>query len=157
MPRIRRVAPDGSARHSARAEFLPIGGVARAAALPASPSRIEEHQDLWAGRRFMRPDCRRSPQSEHTTNVPRVIFRTAVGRERSSATRSLRTKLTWFARPKSTLHLTPSQQKERSMAWRTLTDAEIAALIGTRIDVERTGVGIVVSVIDDDGRREVVA
>ena len=43
------------------------------------------------------------------------------------------------------------------MAWRTVTDAEIAALIGTRIDVERTGVGIVVSVIDDDGRREVVA
>jgi hypothetical protein len=44
------------------------------------------------------------------------------------------------------------------MAWSTLTDAEIAVLIGTRIDVERnTGVGIVVGVIDDDGRREVVA
>jgi hypothetical protein len=42
------------------------------------------------------------------------------------------------------------------MAWHTLTDAKIAALIGTRIDVERTGVGIVVGVIKD-GRREVVA
>ena len=39
------------------------------------------------------------------------------------------------------------------MAWRTPTDAEIAALIGTRIDV----VGIVVDVIDAAGRREVVA
>jgi hypothetical protein len=37
------------------------------------------------------------------------------------------------------------------MACHTLTDAKIAALIGTRIDVERTGVGI------DDSRREVVA
>ena len=43
------------------------------------------------------------------------------------------------------------------MAWRTPTDAEIAALIGARIDIERTGIGIVVGVIDDDGRREVVA
>jgi hypothetical protein len=43
------------------------------------------------------------------------------------------------------------------MAWRTLTDAEIAVLIGTRINVERTGVGILVGVIDDDGRREVMA
>ena len=43
------------------------------------------------------------------------------------------------------------------MAWRTLTDAEIAVLIGTHINVERTGVGIVVGVIDDDGRHEVVA
>jgi hypothetical protein len=43
------------------------------------------------------------------------------------------------------------------MAWRTLTDSEIAVLIGTCIDVERTGVGIVVSVIDGDGRREGVA
>jgi hypothetical protein len=43
------------------------------------------------------------------------------------------------------------------MAWRILKDAEIAALIGTRIDVERTGVGIVVGMIDDDGRREAVA
>jgi hypothetical protein len=42
------------------------------------------------------------------------------------------------------------------MARNTLTDAEIAALIGTRTDVERTGAGIVVGVIDD-GRREVVA
>jgi len=42
------------------------------------------------------------------------------------------------------------------MAWRTLTDAEIAALIGTRVDVERTGVGIVVGAIDG-GRPEVVA
>ncbi|HJT75776.1 MAG TPA: hypothetical protein VJ739_01105 [Gemmataceae bacterium] len=42
------------------------------------------------------------------------------------------------------------------MAWRTLTDAEIAALVGTRVDVERTGVGIVVGAIDD-GRPEVVA
>jgi hypothetical protein len=40
------------------------------------------------------------------------------------------------------------------MAWHTLTDAEIAVLIGTRIDIERTGV---VGVIDDDGHREVVA
>jgi hypothetical protein len=37
------------------------------------------------------------------------------------------------------------------MAWHTLTDAKIVALIGRHIDVERTGVGI------DDGRREVVA
>jgi len=43
------------------------------------------------------------------------------------------------------------------MAWRTLTNGEIAVLIGTRIDVERTGVGIVLDVIDDVGRREVVA
>jgi hypothetical protein len=43
------------------------------------------------------------------------------------------------------------------MAWRTPTDAEIAAPIGTRIDVERTRVGIAVGMIDDDGRREVVA
>ena len=43
------------------------------------------------------------------------------------------------------------------MAWRTLTDAEIAVLIRTRIKVERTGAGIVVGVIDDDSRREVVA
>ncbi len=43
------------------------------------------------------------------------------------------------------------------MTWRTLTDAEIAALIGMRIDVERTDVGIVVGVIDDDGCREVAA
>jgi hypothetical protein len=48
---------------------------------------------------------------------------------------------------------------KRSVPWPrgTLTDVEIAALISTRIDVERTGVGIVVGVIDDDGRREVVA
>ena len=37
------------------------------------------------------------------------------------------------------------------VAWHTLTDAKIAALLGTQIDVERTGVGI------DDSRREVVA
>jgi hypothetical protein len=43
------------------------------------------------------------------------------------------------------------------MAWPTRTDAEIAALIGTRDDVKRTGVGIVVGVLDNDGRREVVA
>jgi hypothetical protein len=42
------------------------------------------------------------------------------------------------------------------MAWHTPTDAEIAALIGTRIDVQRTGVGIVVGAIDN-GRREVAA
>jgi hypothetical protein len=81
----------------------------------------------------------------------------AVGRERASATRSLQTKLTWFARASNHSHLTPSQREERSMAWRTLTDAEIAVLIGTRINVERTGVGIVVGVIDHDGRREAVA
>jgi len=39
------------------------------------------------------------------------------------------------------------------MAWRTPTDAEIAALIGTCIDV----VGIVADVIDAACRREVVA
>jgi hypothetical protein len=39
------------------------------------------------------------------------------------------------------------------MAWRTPTDAEIAALSGTRIDV----IGIVVDVIDADGRCEAVA
>jgi hypothetical protein len=43
------------------------------------------------------------------------------------------------------------------MAWSTPTDAEIAVLIGTRINVERTGVGILVGVIDDEGRREVMA
>ena len=43
------------------------------------------------------------------------------------------------------------------MAWRTLTSAAIAALIGTRIDIECVGIGIVVGVIDDDSRHEVVA
>jgi hypothetical protein len=43
------------------------------------------------------------------------------------------------------------------MAWRTLTDAEIAVLIGMRINVERTGVGIVVGVIAHSGCREAVA
>jgi hypothetical protein len=43
------------------------------------------------------------------------------------------------------------------MAWRTPTVVEIAVLIGTHIHVECTGVGIVVDVIDDDGRREAVA
>jgi hypothetical protein len=43
------------------------------------------------------------------------------------------------------------------LAWHTPTDAEIAALIGMRIDVERTGVGIVGGAMDDDGCREVVA
>ena len=43
------------------------------------------------------------------------------------------------------------------MAWRTLTDAESAGPIGTRINVESTGVSIVAGVIDDDGRREVLA
>jgi hypothetical protein len=38
------------------------------------------------------------------------------------------------------------------MAWLTPTDADIAALIGTRIDV----VGFDVDVIDGTGRREVV-
>jgi len=42
------------------------------------------------------------------------------------------------------------------MAWLTLTDAEIAALIGT-IDFDRTGVGIVADVINDDAHREPVA
>jgi hypothetical protein len=42
------------------------------------------------------------------------------------------------------------------MAWHIPTDVEIAALTGTRIDIERTGAGIVLSVIDD-GRREVMA
>ena len=39
------------------------------------------------------------------------------------------------------------------MTWRTLTDAQIAALIGTRIDI----VAFDVTVTDDDRRREVVA
>ncbi len=39
------------------------------------------------------------------------------------------------------------------MAWLTPTDAEIAAVIGARIDL----VGMVVDVIDAAGRREVVA
>ena len=43
------------------------------------------------------------------------------------------------------------------MAWTIPTDAEIAVLIATRINVERTGVGIVVGLIDNDGRREVMA
>jgi hypothetical protein len=43
------------------------------------------------------------------------------------------------------------------MAWRTLTDAEIAVLIGTCINVARTGVGIVVGAIDHDGRHKAVA
>jgi hypothetical protein len=43
------------------------------------------------------------------------------------------------------------------MAWRTLTDAEIAALIGAHIDIKRTGVGAVVGVIDAAGRRGAVA
>ncbi|MGD0103880.1 MAG: hypothetical protein ABSC06_07560 [Rhodopila sp.] len=43
------------------------------------------------------------------------------------------------------------------MAWCIRTDAEIAALIGTRIDIERTGVRIIEGVIDNDGRREVMA
>lgn len=43
------------------------------------------------------------------------------------------------------------------MAWRILTDVKIAALIGTLIDVARTGFGIVVGMIDATGRREVVA
>ena len=53
--------------------------------------------------------------------------------------------------------LTPCQREQRSMVRRTPTDAEIAALIATRTDVERTGGGIVAGVIDDDGRREAVA
>ena len=43
------------------------------------------------------------------------------------------------------------------MVWRTPRDAKIAALIATRIDVERTGAGTVVGVIDDGGRRGAVA
>lgn len=43
------------------------------------------------------------------------------------------------------------------MAWNTLTDVEIAVLIGTRSNVERTSDGIIVGLIDDDGRHEVVA
>lgn len=41
------------------------------------------------------------------------------------------------------------------MAWGTLADAEVAALIGTSVDVERMGVVVVVDVNDD--RREAVA
>ena len=43
------------------------------------------------------------------------------------------------------------------MTWRTPMDAAIAALIGSRINAAGTGVGIVVGMIDDDGRREAVA
>ena len=43
------------------------------------------------------------------------------------------------------------------MFWRTPTDAKSAAPIATRVDVERTGVGIVAGGTDDDGRREAVA
>jgi hypothetical protein len=43
------------------------------------------------------------------------------------------------------------------LAWRTLADAEIAVLIGMRNNVERTGVGIIVGVIDHNGCREAVA
>ena len=43
------------------------------------------------------------------------------------------------------------------MAGRTRTDAEVAALIGARINVERTGIGVVVGVIDAAGRREAMA
>jgi len=43
------------------------------------------------------------------------------------------------------------------MAWRTLTDTGIAVLTGTHITVERSDVGIVVGVVDDDRRREPVA
>jgi hypothetical protein len=39
------------------------------------------------------------------------------------------------------------------MAWLTLTDAKIAALMGMRIDVRR----VVVGLIDRDGRLEVTA
>ena len=42
------------------------------------------------------------------------------------------------------------------MGWLTPRDAEIAALIATRIDAGRRGVGIVAGVIDD-GRRGAVA
>jgi len=41
------------------------------------------------------------------------------------------------------------------MAWHTMTDAQIAGLISTRID--RTGSDIVGDVMDNDGHREVVA
>jgi CubicO group peptidase (beta-lactamase class C family) len=41
------------------------------------------------------------------------------------------------------------------MAWRLPTDAQIGALISSRIDAEGAGVSIVVGVIDDDGRRVV--
>ena len=43
------------------------------------------------------------------------------------------------------------------MAWHSLTDAEFGAPIGTRIDIKRTGVCIVVGVTNNDGHREVVA
>jgi hypothetical protein len=96
-----------------------------------------------------RNDPERTYREQPTINL--------VGRDRASATGSLQTKLTWFARALTSDDLTPSQQEERSMAWRTRTDAEIAALIGTRDDIKRTGVGIVVGVLDHDGRREAVA
>jgi hypothetical protein len=41
------------------------------------------------------------------------------------------------------------------MAWRTPRETELAALIGTRNDGARAGVGSVLRVIDD-GRREVL-
>jgi hypothetical protein len=43
------------------------------------------------------------------------------------------------------------------MAWCTLTNGEIAALIGARSDVERAGGRIIVSVIDAAGHREAAA
>ena len=43
------------------------------------------------------------------------------------------------------------------MVWRTPTGAKTAAQITTRIDVARTGAGILVGVTDDDGRRGVAA
>jgi hypothetical protein len=84
-----------------------------------------------------------------------LILRKAVGRERASATRALQTNLTCFASASTPGDLTPSQRQGRSMAWGTPTDARIAALIGARLDVERTGVSVVAGVIDDDGRPEV--
>jgi hypothetical protein len=43
------------------------------------------------------------------------------------------------------------------MAWRVPTDAEVAALIGRRIDVERTGVDIIWARSTTAARRKVVA
>ena len=43
------------------------------------------------------------------------------------------------------------------MAWGPQTEAEIAALIGALIDVERAGVGVVARMIDNDNRREAEA
>jgi hypothetical protein len=124
-------------------------GPLRATASPATILCLSLNEmDLQRGKQT-------TTQSEHITNsLAREFGRTQARQIHKAITNQVNLVCKG---PSTTSHLTPSQREERSIAWRTLTDAEIAALIGTRVDVERTGVGIVVGVIDDDGRREVVA